>query len=600
MAIFTAVTLRRKGILIGIIFLVGQGWLLARDAPVTTAGSSSACPGTGITVPVTVTGFTSVKAITLRLDFDSTRLTFTGYANVNPVIAGATVSCVIAADSVKKVIIFWTNFQAAQSLPDGSTLLDLTFTLISGSPSLAFNNTDNSGNDCEYADENAQAMNDLPTESFYHNATITSLGPGQAGAITGTGEVCPGTLNVPYSVPPITNASGYTWTVPPGCTIVSGDNTPSITVNYSAGAMPGNVTVAGVNSCGQGPSSSLPVSVLPYPGAAGPITGNNSVCAGTSGVIYSVAPIPEATSYAWDLPPGASIVSGNGTTSIVVNFSTGAATGNFLVSGINSCGTGTPSPPFPVIIAHMPAASGTVSGPPVVCAGTNGVVYSISPVENATGYYWTVPPGAIITSGSTTPQIVVSFPLLPGAGVITARGVSACGAGPPSPDFTVEMIDSGDPPVVTASGPLLTSSISAGNQWYYEGTGAIPGATGQTYTATITGWYWTVIQGIGCPGLESNHVYVLFVGGAERESVSFNISPVPNDGVFTISLAPSFRESLIVKVYDRTGNLIYESSDPPVSVLNDLSIDLRPIPPGLYFITVDCREGISVKKMVVR
>src|ERR1035438_7453346 len=57
------------------------------------------------------------------------------------------------------------------------------------------------------------------------------------------------------------------------------------------------------------------------PSAPTSIAGPVNVCQGGCGYVYSIAPIPNATSYMWTVPVGASITSGQGTTSISVCFS---------------------------------------------------------------------------------------------------------------------------------------------------------------------------------------------------------------------------------------------------------------------------------------
>jgi len=87
-----------------------------------------------------------------------------------------------------------------------------------------------------------------------------------AGTITGTAIVCQGQAGVVYSVPMITNATGYNWTLPAGATISAGLNTNSITVNFSSIASSGNITVYGSNSCGNGiVSPNYAVTVNPLP-----------------------------------------------------------------------------------------------------------------------------------------------------------------------------------------------------------------------------------------------------------------------------------------------------------------------------------------------
>ncbi|NTW33249.1 MAG: DUF2341 domain-containing protein, partial [Bacteroidetes bacterium] len=70
------------------------------------------------------------------------------------------------------------------------------------------------------------------------------------------------------------------------------------------------------------------------------ITGNSFICV-TSGQSYSISPIAGATTYTWSAPADASIVSGQGTTSITVDF--GVSSGNVSVTAGNSCGTNTSS-----------------------------------------------------------------------------------------------------------------------------------------------------------------------------------------------------------------------------------------------------------------
>jgi hypothetical protein len=68
-----------------------------------------------------------------------------------------------------------------------------------------------------------------------------------------------------------------------------------------------------------------------------------TVCQGSNGVTYTVADITGATSYNWTIPTGATIASGANTSSITVDFSLAATSGNVTVSGVNLCGTGTSS-----------------------------------------------------------------------------------------------------------------------------------------------------------------------------------------------------------------------------------------------------------------
>jgi hypothetical protein len=88
-----------------------------------------------------------------------------------------------------------------------------------------------------------------------------------AGTVSGTAALCQGQTGFIYSVPVITNATDYLWTLPAGAVITSGSGTNSITVDFSTSAVSGNITVQGTNACGTGTiSANFPVVVNPLPG----------------------------------------------------------------------------------------------------------------------------------------------------------------------------------------------------------------------------------------------------------------------------------------------------------------------------------------------
>lgn len=108
--------------------------------------------------------------------------------------------------------------------------------------------------------------------------------PGPAGTITGTAAVCQGRTGVAYSVPAITNATGYNWSLPSGATITAGSNTRSITVSYSNSATSGMITVVGTNgTCNGTVSPNYAVTVNPLPDI-NTVTGGGTYCFGASGV----------------------------------------------------------------------------------------------------------------------------------------------------------------------------------------------------------------------------------------------------------------------------------------------------------------------------
>ncbi|MCA6363425.1 MAG: VCBS repeat-containing protein [Bacteroidetes bacterium] len=348
------------------------------------------------------------------------------------------------------------------------------------------------------------------TSSVNFNLTVNPV-PGAAGVITSNtaASVCQGATGVTYTVPAIASATSYNWTLPSGATIVSGNGTNSITVDYNNLAASGNVTVAGVNSCGTGASSSFAVTTNPLPGNAGAILGTDTVCQGQFSVSYFVSSIPNASSYVWTLPPGASIVSGQGTNSITVDFSASAQSGQVTVAAQNGCGLGVASAPLGVVVNPLPATPSNIVGSSTVCQGQSSVVYSILPLANATGYVWTLPPGATIVSGNNTNAITVDFSETAVSGPVLVYGTNACGNGQSS-DTLVLTVN----PLPDAAGNISGTAL----------VNICPTATGISYSvpaiANATSYVWTLPAGATiASGNNTSAITVDFAANAQPGAI---------------------------------------------------------------------------------
>jgi len=394
--------------------------------------------------------------------------------------------------------------------------------------------------------------------------------------------------------------TNYYWTVSLGGVINYGSGTNDITVSWVAtGPQSVSVTYTDTHGCNPAAPTVLNVTVNPLPDVAGTISGAATVCAGATNVPYYVAPIPNALSYVWTLPPNASIATGSGTNSITVDFAPNATSGNIFVFGNNLCGNGLSSPPFAVTVTPLPDTAGTITGPSTVCQGDLGVVYSVAPVPNADGYAWTVPTGATIVMGSNTNSIAVDFSPTATSGIITVAGTNSCGAGAISPDFDLTVNPTPPTPVITASGDTLHSDASTGNQWYFNGD-PIAGATTQTWVAQQTGWYWDVVTLLGCSSAASNHIYIVKVGVQPSPPVTnIVLYPNPNEGEFTLMFTSAKEENYDIRVFNNLGVQIFEMRNIDVMGTTHQNIDLRPAPNGVYSVIISNDLRSVVKKIVI-
>jgi hypothetical protein len=244
-------------ILLFIIVFAAQA-SFAQNAPISTIGTVSGCPGSTVNVPITVTGFTGIGTMDLYINYNPAMVTynsFTANSGLNFFVSIGDVP----SSTLKRVLISFatTNFNIGSTLANGSTLITLHFSLIAGSSVIGFNNTEF---DCEWTKADLDYLNDQPTSTYYINGAVNASPLPGTGSISGLSSVAPGTNGLTYSTTSIPNATSYNWSVPSGFTITAGNGTSSITVNATLSATSGNVTVKGVNTCGDGPIASYPVS----------------------------------------------------------------------------------------------------------------------------------------------------------------------------------------------------------------------------------------------------------------------------------------------------------------------------------------------------
>ncbi len=156
----------------------------------------------------------------------------------------------------------------------------------------------------------------------------------QPGDITGPSVPCSGT-QATYSIQPVANADTYTWQVPLGFSIVSGQGTPAIVVQVAASS--GSVQVQAQNACFLSAVKSLAVNPASgVPAQTANPSGPAQMCANTSAT-YSVNAVSGAASYLWTVPAGSVIQSGQGSTSVSVLFA--SQSGNVSVTAMNGCGS---------------------------------------------------------------------------------------------------------------------------------------------------------------------------------------------------------------------------------------------------------------------
>lgn len=277
-------------ILASLILIFGAHRSPAQNAPVTTCPTLSAAGPGSISLPVTVTGFSNIGALSLTLDYQYSVLQFIqGVAH--PQLATLSIADSDLGNGMHRVTMGW--FGGGTTLPDGTAIITLTFHYTAGNTALTWHDD---GSSCEYADGSYNVLNDIPTADYYINGYFCAVLPAP-GPISGNAEVCRGSSGEIYSIDPVANATGYVWSVPDGVMIVNGQNTNVITVDFSANADSGLIQVSASNPCGQGPSGALYVNANEPPVAN---AGDDfSINYGTSTVLQAASGGTGTFSYHW-------------------------------------------------------------------------------------------------------------------------------------------------------------------------------------------------------------------------------------------------------------------------------------------------------------
>ena len=266
-------------------------------------------------------------------------------------------------------------------------------------------------------------------------------------------------------------------------------------------------------------------------GSIGLISGTNSLCAGSTGIVYSVAPFAGATGYVWTLPSGASITAGNNTNIITVTFSPTALSGSFIVYATDGICNSYPSSSYPVNVIPLPVQPLAIDGVTMVCDGTQGVPYSTDPIPGVTSYFWTAPPGAVIASGQNTNNIIINYNLGSTSGGITVYGISPCGTGATSDPLEINVL-----PIPEDAGSIT-------------GPAAVcDGAENISYSIAPVANAYDYIWGLP-PGAE-------IVAGANTNAITINFNPGATSGSIT--------------VYATNGNCIGQEAPPLEVTVNQL------------------------------
>lgn len=255
-----------------------------------------------------------------------------------------------------------------------------------------------------------------------------------------------------------------------------------------------------------------------------------------------------------------------------------------------------------VIISSTFTASVIVAqttGTNPTCTGES-VTFTATPSNGGTTpvYQWQVDG---VNAGTNSPTFTTST-LTSGqivTCILTSNYPSVIGS-PATSNATTMIVNSIPPtPVISANGPVLTSSASAGNQWYLNAT-LIPNATNQTYTATQNGNYTVIVTVGGCSSAASTAENVTNAGIDQAVTdYFFTVYPNPNDGNFYISFNSALKATYTLELKNTLGQLIFQETLTDFTGNYSKPMDVSQFGKGIYMISLTDSKNTTIKKVVV-
>jgi hypothetical protein len=433
--------------------------------------------------------------------------------------------------------------------------------------------------------------------------------PTTPGVISGQSvNVCANTTQT-YSIAPITNAESYVWTAPTNASIISGQGTTSVTVQFNANFGANGVLRVQSQNC-FGLSGNRNLTIYNIPAMPGNISGPaNNVCGGSTQT-YSIVAVAGASSYVWTVPSGATINSGQGTTSVSVTFPVAFVSGQISVAAVSSCGT---SSPRVRTVFRNPIISSAMTGTAYNLCGGGNYTYAIPAVSGATSYSWTVPSGCTIVTNNGN-SIVLNIPANFVSGSVCVTAFNNCGgsvstcrsiyARPDTPAAITGLTS------VCPSQTNLTYSTTLVSGLTYNWTvpsGAIinsgQGSNAINVNWGTTGGSVTVSASNACGSSLVRSLSVSLAtcaqsGGGENlapapdEEVQLLIYPNPNDGQFFVKSSSAGTFVLM----NNLGQVVQVFS---LNDENGMTRELNNLPTGLYFIQGNTEKGVVNSKIIV-
>lgn len=464
--------------------------------------------------------------------------------------------------------------------------------------------------------------------------------PTPPASVTGTSTFCQGGTSS-FTAASVVGATSYTWTVPAGITITSGQGTVTINVSAST-AMTTTVSVTADNSCGSSAPTTYTITTTPQPTVGSTASPSTSVCTGSQLTLNGTG----AVSYTWSggITDGVPFTPPSSTSYIVTGTDSSGCTNTFT--------TNVTVNPLPTVGASSTSTS-VCAGASVTLTGTGAITYTWShsvvdntPFNPTTTTTYTVigtdangcadssvitvnvytgvtvgsnPPSASVCDGGSvtlngtgastytwSPAITDGQPFVPTvSGTYTVTGTDANGCF----DTATVIVTVDSFPTVTATAPFTLACLNdqaftvtgtpAGGIWFG------PGIAGNTFNPAGAGaGTHMLIYGYnspqGCGAQDTIFMTVdLCLGLTDASANNYSVYPNPNDGTFSLTFNHNAGD-VRIEMVDLSGRVVYASNENNVQSGFTTQITTENLAAGTYMLRLTSANEQNVIRVSVK
>ena len=156
-------------------------------------------------------------------------------------------------------------------------------------------------------------------------------------------------------------------------------------------------------------------------------------------------------------------------------------------------------------------------------------------------------------------------------------------------------------PVITQVADSLTSNIANGNQWWFNDTLALTGATLNHFKPTKSGSYKSVVtDASGCIKTSNSINYVVTaLNDVLVDEIKLTTSPNPSKGLVNISFEMAVKKDLTLEIFNISGKKVYQEAYPGFIGNYNKTLNLSAYGSDMYVLKIRHNSKTYTKKILI-